>query len=489
MKGNKLKIITIILAIILVCLVSFIGVYVQTQNRMENKVKDYLLGMNLKGSRNVILKVSEATDTVVKDAEGNVIKDATDEEIEKNGYTKEEVPVNGEEVLTEENYNKTKKILEERLKKLGAESYNIRINPQDGTIMLELSEDDNTDYIVSNVSQTGKFTITDSKDTDNILMNNDDIKTAKVLYNTSTNGTSVYLDIEFNKEGTKKLEEISKQYATKEESQEDTTTDETTEETSEEASEETSEGTSEENSTETSTEETTEETQKEITMSIDESALITTSFDETITNGTIQMSIGQPSTDYEKLQDNIQNVTTITTLLDTEKLPIEYTINGNEYIQSNITSEIIIKIAIVSAIILAIALVLLIIKYKTLGLLSSISFIGLIAVYLLTIRYTNVQLTIESISGIILILILNYILNKSILKKIKEDDESSNIIKDSFLEFLLKIIPVCIISIVFCFIKWTAINTFGMTMFWGIVIIFIYNLIITRALLNSKAKK
>ena len=41
---KKVKIITIILAIILVSLISFVGIYMQTQNRMENKVKDYQLG-------------------------------------------------------------------------------------------------------------------------------------------------------------------------------------------------------------------------------------------------------------------------------------------------------------------------------------------------------------------------------------------------------------------------------------------------------------
>ena len=99
MKGNKLKIITIILAIVLICLVSFIGVYVQVQNRMENKVKDYSLGMNLKGVRAITLKVSEETESIVKDSDGNIVKDATDEEIETNGYTKEDKPVNDESII------------------------------------------------------------------------------------------------------------------------------------------------------------------------------------------------------------------------------------------------------------------------------------------------------------------------------------------------------------------------------------------------------
>lgn len=470
MKGNKLKKVTIILAIILVCLVSFIGVYVQVQNRMENKVKDYSLGMNLKGSRVITLKVSEEKETIIKDKEGNIVEDATDEEIETNGYTKEEVPVNKAEVLNEENYNKTKKILEERLEKLAVQSYNIRVNTQDGTIVLELPEDDNTDFVASNITEVGEFKITDSEDTDNVLMDNNDIKTSKVLYNTTESGTVVYLDIEFNKDGTKKLEEISKQYVTVEETEtEETTTEETAEET-----------------TDDTYTETEEDTQKEITMTIDGSTLITTSFAETISNGTIQMSMGAATTDVSELQGNIQNVTAITTILDTGKLPIEYTLEGNEYIASNITNDVLVKLAIVSAIILAIALVGLILKYKGQGILSTISFIGLIATYLLIIRYTNVVLTLESICGILLVIILNYILNRNMLKAQKENEDKIIAVKDSFIDFILKIIPVCIISIVFCFIKWEALNSFGMIMFWGIATILIYNFIVTKTLLSSK---
>ena len=48
---KKVKITTIILAIILIVLVAFGGVYIKTQNRMEDKVKEYSLGRELKGER------------------------------------------------------------------------------------------------------------------------------------------------------------------------------------------------------------------------------------------------------------------------------------------------------------------------------------------------------------------------------------------------------------------------------------------------------
>ena len=108
---KKVKIITIILAIVLVTLIAFLGIYVQVQNRMENKVKDYSYAMDLEGSREIRLKVDTSTTTTVKDAEGNEVEDGenlTDDEITQNGYTKEETAKNSKEVLNVENYEKTK---------------------------------------------------------------------------------------------------------------------------------------------------------------------------------------------------------------------------------------------------------------------------------------------------------------------------------------------------------------------------------------------
>ena len=81
---RKLKLLTIILGIVLVTMVAFFGVYVQVQNRMEDKVKDYSYAMDLKGARNIRLTVDDSSNTVIKDSEGNEVSDAenlTDEEL------------------------------------------------------------------------------------------------------------------------------------------------------------------------------------------------------------------------------------------------------------------------------------------------------------------------------------------------------------------------------------------------------------------------
>ena len=217
---KKVKTLTIILIIVLLTMVAFLGIYTQVQNRMENQVRDYELAMDLKGARNIRLKVSEQTNEVIKDAEGNVVETEetlTDEQLAEKGYTKEEQPVNSQDVLTTENYQKSKKILENRLKNLGVSNYEIALDEKTGDIIIRLPEDNQIDNIVSNINTVGKFEILDSQ-TKEVLMDNNDIKLANVLYGSEgTSGTAVYLNIEFTKEGAKKLENISSTYIPSEE--------------------------------------------------------------------------------------------------------------------------------------------------------------------------------------------------------------------------------------------------------------------------------
>ena len=215
---KKVKIVTIILAIVLVTMVAFFGVYVPIQNRMENKVKDYSYTMDLKGTRNIRLKVDKSNKTVIKDSEGKEVEDSenlTDEEIAQKGYTKEETPYNAEEVLNKENYQRSKELIEKRLKELKVDDYNVRVDENTGDILIEIPENDSTDSIVSNIGTVGKFEIIDSE-TKEVLMNNGDIKLANVMYGsnstTTSSGTTVYLNIEFTKDGAKKLEDISTKY-------------------------------------------------------------------------------------------------------------------------------------------------------------------------------------------------------------------------------------------------------------------------------------
>ena len=479
---RKIKILTITLIIVLITMVAFFGIYTHVQNRMENQVKDYSYAMDLEGSRTIRLKVSDENKTTIKDAEGKEVEDSenlTDEQIVQNGYTKEETPYNSEEVKTLENYKKSKEILENRFKELHVDNYIIKLDEETGDILIEITENDNTDSIVSNLGTTGKFEIIDSQ-TQEVLMNNSDIKLANVMYGSASNsmtssGTAVYLNIEFTKDGAKKLEDISNTYIKTEDT--NTTSENTT-------------------ANETSTEDTTTEetTEKTITMKIDDEEIMTTSFDEPLRTGKLQLSIGSGTTDTDTLKDYINQANNMAIVLDTGNMPIKYNVDTNEYIKSDITqNELqIVQYAIIG--IAALALIVLIIRYKTLGILGTISYIGLASILLLVIRYANVVLSMEGIFGIAIVLILNYIFVNKFLSKLKENrkdlekEQVKQANKETYKEFFIKIIPIIIMVVTFCFIQWVPISSFGMVMIWGIALIAAYNVIITNNLLKIKAK-
>ena len=494
---KKIKIITMIVLIILIAMVSFFGVYTQVQNRMENQVREYALDMDLDGARYVRLSVNKESTDVIKDAEGNEVEtdeEMTDEQIAENGYTKESVPNNSEDVLTVENYEKTKKIIAERLETQVVGEYEISLDNETGDILVQIPENTHTDTFVSNMNTVGKFEIIDAS-TKEVLMDNNDIKKVNVMYGsdstTSTSGTTVYLNIEFNKQGTEKLENISNTYV---KTEEDTTN--TTAEDTNTTAEDTNTAETENTTTEDGTSAETDTTEaKEITMKIDDEEIMTTSFDEPIENGRLQLSMGTATTDVGTLQDNISRATSIASVLDSGNLPIQYDIALNEYVLSDITNTHIEYLALAVGIVLLIGFIILIVRYRVNGLLSAIAFIGLISLYLLVIRYTNVSVSIQGIVGIIVTIILNYIFVNKILLTIKKSENNKKLatiregIKESYKEFFMKLIPICISVIVFCFINWTTISSFGMVMFWGITLIALYNYLITATMLKVKAEK
>ena len=127
-----------------------------------------------------------------------------------------------------------------------------------------------------------------------------------------------------------------------------------------------------------------------------------------------------------------------------------------------------------------------IIKYKKMGLLAAIEIIGFTAVYSLLLRYTNVVLTLEGLAAIGVIIVMNYIFNYKLLNRIKgkEGEEKKKEFNEEFISFCIKSIPICILSVVFCFINWTPINSFGMTIFWGLVLEALYNITVAKSFLK-----
>ena len=475
MKERKLKLITEILAIIVICLISFVGIYTKNANRMENQVKDYDLSKDLKGYRELVFKVSDATE--VLDSNGKVVGNTdeyTDSSIETNSYQKTENKINANEDLTKENYEKAKSIIEKRLKSLNVEDYNLSLDEENGNIYLQIPENSDTDHTVSNILQVAKFEIKDQDDTSNVLVTNDDLKKISAVYNTTSSGTTVYLQIEFNKNGKNILKQISTgDYATDENL---TNTTNTTTNTSE------NENT---NSNENKSSEEETKTQKKIILSIDNNDMITTSFDTKIEDGVIDLSMNKATTDQDSISDSLQSALTIAAVINSGKMPLTYKIAENNYINSDITKTDLSKVIYFVIIVSVIALAILVIKYKLRGLIASIAFVGFAGLYLLLVRYTNVTVTLESICALAIVLAINYLITYKLLS-IKETDNEikSELYVKEFKAIMVKSIPIFIIAVVFAFIKWTKISTFGMFIFWGLLLSLIYNYVITRDMLD-----
>ena len=448
---KKVKIITIILAIVLVSLVAFGGVYIQTQNRMEDKVKEYSLGRELKGERVVEIKVTDGS---------------------TEGKTKP-----SDEELTVENYETVKKTVENRLKDLGAQDYTISLDKENGTIRVELPEDSNTDTYVYYLTTSGKVEMKE-KDTENVLLNDSMIKKAQYTYTSNADGAyQVYLELILTKDGQAKLDEVKNDYAvlatevSEAESKNNTTSDNTTTESS----------TDENNTTTNTTTEGTETQESEETKKIASLTIAGTSYDiEKYEKNKITVKIGSQTSNTTTVNNSIAKAAELSMLINAGKYPIDYEVDVNRYVESDIDQQQLIYFVAGVAVILVIIFIIATIKYKGKGLLASISFIGFIALTSLLLRYTNV---------IILTIIINLKLNQMILSKTKTMDVVSEATKASYKELFTSIIPIMIITIVFCFSGWTSLSSFGMIMFWGLVLIAVYNIVVTKTLLKLKESK
>ena len=478
---KKIKLIAKILTIIIICLVGFVGIYLPWKQpiEMNNLVKEYNLSKDLKGYREIILKVSDANK--VLDADKKVIGDTdsyNDDTIKEQKYTKSDEKVNSSEVLNEQNYEKSKSIIEKRLSKFGVQDYNLSMDKQSGTIYIQIPEDTNTDRVVNNITQTGSVELKDSKDDTKVYLKSENLKEAKVLYNQETTGTAVYMSLQFNKEGKEILKNISEnEYKTLPEKDTDKSEDANNEENKEADNTDESK---KEDSTESSSSEENKEEQKQVSLYISGSAVTTTSFDEPVETGNIDLRTAQPTTDSDALQNSITSAQTISALLNNGVLPIKYNVKENQYVKTDINAETVKKVIIAVAVIVAILLVYMIKKHKTRGILATISYIGFVSLYTILLRVFNVTIALEGIAGGIIILVLNYLMNMKLLEVNGDKKEYYK----SYLDIIMKLIPILAISIIFVCIPVTTLASIGMTLFWGIVLMLAYNVTLTKNIVD-----
>lgn len=439
-KALKLlgKISTIVI-ILLLSLISFVGIYVKDKNTMKNLIPEYKLGTDLHGARNILVKVDDSTTTKKYDSNGNLVENSSNKDENNENITEVKEKVNPDELRTAENYETVKNIIEARLKYMNVEDYLLRFDESTGNISLEVPENSSTDYIAQYAITKGEFKIVDN-DTSEVLLSNEDLKEAKVQYSTSTSGTTVYLTIEFNKDAVEKLKNISNTYISSTDAEGKTTT-------------------------------------KKIKMTLDGSTIISTYFQEEISTGIIQLSMGT-STNTSEIQSNIQSASNMAVLLNTDPMPLTYTMETNRFVYSDITAETL-KIVIVGLCIVALIMAIcMVIKFKKNGLMGVIADIGFTAVLLLAIRYGNVEISLAGIFAIAIAVIVEYIVTGLILNEYSKKCEKEILIKN--IKHLMGRIAICLVpfvvmAVTFALISWEEIASIGMILFWAIIIMIIYN--------------
>ncbi len=483
---KRLKIIVAILLVILLSLIAFWGVFTKEKGVWNNQVAPYNLGLDVKGSRELryTLDNSEEEKYVYVDENGNIKGEvwengsATTAEHEaeheagtaedaENDVQQEEVPyaketrtikVNSDDKLTKENFEQAKKLIQKRLKKQGMSEYNIRLDNVTGSLIIETPNDENqVNKVQEIVSTIGKFQMVDYQN-GLVLMDNSDIKKASVV-TSNTAGYTAYLQIEFNKEGSEKLRQISTEY--KETPVENTQ--------------------NEENETEENAEEQTQETEKRyVSIVFDDTTMMTTYFGEEMTAGMLQIAVGQAKTNYDEYLKDYNSAKVISDMLNSGMLPISYELESDNFIQAEIINEVdtIKLIAVITVLFISIILV---VKFKMAGLLASLLGIGYIALLSIVVRYTNAVITESSILVYAIVIILNYIFMKQLLATGNVRKNYDQVQK----RFFLKLIPVCVVAVVFTLSQYFVVSSIGMAMFWGIILSILYNFMITRTVLKN----
>ena len=403
----------ITILILLICLISFIGIYVIDKNNVSNIIPEYILGMDTYGSRNIRIVPEEETD----------------------------------------DYNEVRRIIESRLKYMNIDDYLLSLDESTGIMNLEIPENNVTDIMAQYCITKGEFKISDSE-TEEVFIDNSNVEEARVQYETTTTGTTIYLTIQFDDEGTEKLKEISNTYVE-------------------------------------STDEEGNDNSKTIDMTLDSSTILSSYFTEEIPNGMLQITIGT-SSDATTLQGYLQQASNIAIFLNTDVLPVNYRMDINRFVYSNIETETIMLFTIVFTIITAVFLIYMLIKYKAKGILGIISSIGFVAITLLLIRLGNVTLTLSGIFTIGIMSIIEYIIIILMLKQNKKNltKKELNINRMELLKkSSITLIPLAIITLVFALTTWEEIASIGMVMFWALLVMIIYNIFILGMILLKPTVK
>ena len=429
--NKKLKLLLIVLVCILVILIGFFGIYKREGNAYKNLVPDFLLSSDLKGSTTLELEVDKSTNKEYYDKDGNKVDSSTVTDENKDEYTEKEVPVNDEEQLNQENYEKVVKIIEKRLKFLSTDQYRIDLDKTSGKIIITF-EDEYADDIKSIVPLEGSLELIDET-TEDVVLNYADFKSAEATYASLDEGYTIYLSLKLNDNGIEKIKNIDKYKNTKE-----------------------------------TTEEGEESTESKLKVMFDTDQVASVSYDDILLTGsTLRITTGSNVTNTSTLQSQMNMNTVVAKLASIGKMPVVYKLTAEEFITPSQNVDYVVYGIYAFIAMCIICAIIFILKYKINAIFMLLSFITNIAATSLIIKLTKVSISINILPAITAFFILNIVLIKNILQNIKEENNISKAFKNGFLKTLDLFVITLIIFIVFAFTNMAVLNSLGLLLFWG----------------------
>jgi len=452
-NSKKLKLILQILICILIILIGIVGVYTKSSNMYKNEFPHiYTLGSDINGTTVIELSPDDTVETIYYDKDGNEVDSSTVTEENKKNYQSKEIPVNIEENLNVSNYEKSLKIMQKRLEFLNADQHQISVDEKTGIISLSV-EDDYLEDIESILPMEARLYLMDSK-TEDVILDYTDFKSAEASYASLTLEYRTYISLKLNDSGLEKVNNFEK-YKTVE-----------------------------------PTEEGKEAEESSIIVMFDADTIAEISYDDILLNGKIlRITTASKLTEDSKINSQINLDTMSSKLATIGKMPVIYNITGEEFIENDLGNAINYIVIALVAICTIVSLVL-IFKHKFKGLLGVLGFATNISIFLMIIRLTKIQISLNGFTGMIGLIILNAILIDNILKCIKNKEKVFlENIKDAYLKSLDVIAVMLIILIVLALSGMTVINTAGLLLFWGWLVSVFGTLIFTVPMLSIGTDK
>ena len=183
----------------------------------------------------------------------------------------------------------------------------------------------------------------------------------------------------------------------------------------------------------------------------------------------------------------------IASVIDSGKLPINYTVSESRSISSKLGKDAISNSAIMGAIGLAVIIVLMLVRYRGLGLASAFSLIIYVLLYIIFLAIIpSIQLTLPGIAGILLSIGMAVDANIVIFERIREeyamDKTPEASIKQGFAHAVITVLDSNITTILAAIVLWIicpgTIKGFAITLLIGIVLSLFASILVTRWLIK-----